>query len=172
MEKELAMRGVNSITACRLVRNYAEELVREKIANYDQLQAKKDPRISKNPAGYLVQSIRHNYQIDSRQSPLAPPSASPSNFLNSKIAKNSPLASNVIKSPTPAERKKILQIEKFLDGLTVAEQVRIEAEALTKASETLVKGYWRTREGNNPKAFNDYRQLILRKHVAGILRQQ
>jgi hypothetical protein len=172
LEKDLTMRGVNSITACRLVRNYSEELVREKIGVYDQLQAKNNPRISKNPAGYLVQSIRHNYQIDSRQSPLASPASSSRINSDSKTAKNLPLASKVFLSPTPAERKKSMQIDKYLTGLTQDEQVRIEAEALTKASETLVQGYWRTREGNNPKAFNDYRQLILRKHVACLLRQQ
>jgi hypothetical protein len=164
LEKELTMRGVNAITACRLVRNYSEGSIREKIDVYDQLRTKNDPRISKNPAGYLVQSIRHNYAVDTGQS-----NNSPVNNQNSTL--QSPRWHPTTRSDqaTIVERKKIRRAKAYMKQLSDVEVIRLEADALAQSPRHLVEGYWRTKESNNSTAFQDYRQQILASHIDKIL---
>ena len=58
----LVGRGVADRTALELVERYDPELIRAKIAIYDWLAGRGDRRLVKNPAGYLVASIRRDYQ--------------------------------------------------------------------------------------------------------------
>ena len=43
------------------MRDYPAEMIEAKLKVFDQLAGRRDARISKNPAGYLVQSIRKDY---------------------------------------------------------------------------------------------------------------
>ncbi|NLE61991.1 MAG: hypothetical protein GX616_26850, partial [Planctomycetes bacterium] len=61
LESRLIERGVTASAASQLVREHAADLIRGKIAVFDTLQEKRDRRISQNPAGFLVQSIRKDY---------------------------------------------------------------------------------------------------------------
>jgi hypothetical protein len=61
-EKELTDRGVTASVALELASGCSPERIARKIEVFDWLKEKKDPRVSKNPAGYLVQSIRQDYQ--------------------------------------------------------------------------------------------------------------
>ena len=58
----LKTRGVASKTAQELVERHPPIQVRAKIEVFDWLLRNEDKRIGKNPAGYLVTSIRFNYQ--------------------------------------------------------------------------------------------------------------
>lgn len=58
----LTDRGVNSRIAVELVERYAPELIRAKVAIFDWMAHRQDKRLAKNPAGYLVSSIREDYQ--------------------------------------------------------------------------------------------------------------
>lgn len=59
---ELTGRGVTPSTARVLASTHAEELIREKLASFDWLCNEKDGRVLRSPAGFLVQSIRENYE--------------------------------------------------------------------------------------------------------------
>ena len=59
----LTKRGVTSGTARELASTYPEDRIREKLASFDWLQTEKDGRSLRNPAGFLVQSIRENYDV-------------------------------------------------------------------------------------------------------------
>jgi Replication initiator protein A len=61
LKNELVARGVTESTAIDLVRRYASEVVTAKIDVFDWLAARKDRRIHKSPAGYLVESIRRDF---------------------------------------------------------------------------------------------------------------
>ena len=61
LENRLVERGVTASAAVQLVREHAADLVESKIAVFDALRQKDDRRISRNPAGFLVQSIRDDY---------------------------------------------------------------------------------------------------------------
>ncbi len=61
LENRLVERGVTASAAVQLVREHAADLIEGKIAVFDALRQKDDRRISRNPAGFLVQSIRKDY---------------------------------------------------------------------------------------------------------------
>ena len=58
----LAARGVNPRTAAELLANHPLSRVRTKLEVFDWLVQNGDKRVAKNPAGYLVASIRADYQ--------------------------------------------------------------------------------------------------------------
>src|SRR5262249_3682380 len=61
LKRALAARGVTESTAVELVRHHAAEAVASKSGVFDWLAARKDKRIQKSPAGYLVEPIRQDY---------------------------------------------------------------------------------------------------------------
>ncbi len=58
---ELITRAVHKSTAAELVQKHPAEFVESKIEVFDWLMKKKDPRVRKSPAGYLVKSITDDY---------------------------------------------------------------------------------------------------------------
>jgi hypothetical protein len=52
---------VTGSTAIELVRNNAAEMIAGKLEIFDWLTVRKDRRIQKSPAGYLVESIRRDF---------------------------------------------------------------------------------------------------------------
>ena len=52
---------MTATSAAELVLAYPEERIRAKLEAFDWLIQKKDKRVSKNPAGYLAESIRKDY---------------------------------------------------------------------------------------------------------------
>ena len=60
--QELVAREINESTARELAKNFPEAMVREKIAFFDQLVAKNDQRINKNPPGWLITAIKRDFK--------------------------------------------------------------------------------------------------------------
>lgn len=58
----LTNRGVTSRIAVELVERYPPEMLRAKVAIFDWMAGQDDKRLARNPAGYLVASIRDDYQ--------------------------------------------------------------------------------------------------------------
>ena len=58
---ELIGRGVTAATAADLVRRHPAERIAEKIEVFDWLTEKRDRRIARSPAGYLVKSIADDF---------------------------------------------------------------------------------------------------------------
>jgi hypothetical protein len=58
----LKARGVTAKTALELVETHSADRIRTKIEVFDWLLRNEDKRVGKNPAGYLVASIRSDYQ--------------------------------------------------------------------------------------------------------------
>jgi hypothetical protein len=58
---ELIRRGVTESTAAELARKHPIEQIEQKIDVFDWLRERKDSRIARSPAGYLVTSIQMNY---------------------------------------------------------------------------------------------------------------
>ena len=59
--KELVTRGVTAATAEELVAAFPAERIAAQVEVFDWLRSKKDKRIAKSPAGYLVKAIQDNY---------------------------------------------------------------------------------------------------------------
>lgn len=59
--QELTKRGVTKATAAEMVQRHAAQVILLKIDVFDWMTEKKDKRITKSPAGYLVDSIVKDY---------------------------------------------------------------------------------------------------------------
>lgn len=61
-QKLLVERGVTLATAAELAGAFPAERIAAKVEVFDWLKEGKDPRLGKNAAGYLVESVRKDYQ--------------------------------------------------------------------------------------------------------------
>jgi hypothetical protein len=61
LENRLIERGVTATSAVDLVRKYPADAINAKLAVFDALRRTGDRRVSRNPPGYLVRSIREDY---------------------------------------------------------------------------------------------------------------
>ncbi len=71
MAVELVDRGVASRTAAELAEEYSPDRIQPKLDAFDWLRRQKDKRVTKNPSGYLVASIRDDYQPPDGYDPSA-----------------------------------------------------------------------------------------------------
>ncbi len=71
LAEALAARGVTPRTAAELVASHPPGRLRTKLEVFDWLVKNEDKRVGKNPAGYLVSSIRADYQAPDDFAPAA-----------------------------------------------------------------------------------------------------
>ena len=121
-------------SAVQLVRKHPVSLIQGKIEVFDTLRGKGDRRISRNPAGFLVQSIRQDYAPPTGLGHIAIPSR----------AKDTPG-----KSKPEYPRGKAAQgmfhvepslISEILDNLPPSERGELEAIAVSQARGIAVDG--------------------------------
>lgn len=61
VEAALTVRGIAAPVARRLATGFSAELVAAQIKVFDGLVASRDPRLSRNPPGFLIRAIEENY---------------------------------------------------------------------------------------------------------------
>ncbi len=147
---QLIDRGVTPSVATELVRDYPQELIAMQMEVLDRLRQAKEREPMRNPAGYLVESIRKGYV--------------PSNKLRPKKVAATPAAEAKIDTPpkkTPVEQ----QIDAYLSSLSKEEIDALEQTALESAEATLSEGYHRSKRAGGP-AFAMYRRMILEREIS------
>jgi hypothetical protein len=157
LARSLMERGVTGDAAKRSVQTYSSERIQTQIEIFDWLVKRNDPKVSKNPPGFLINSIATGY-------------SAPSDFLsNNRTPECTPLHT---RSSTPKVARDARQqeaereIENFLQNLTAEEHQRLEYDALGHARDFergLLKG-----DGALAAAA---RKCVLDAHVRKILRQ-
>ena len=163
-ERELTRRGVTPATAAELVAGYPAEAVALQIEVVDWLTARKDKRVSKNPAGYLAESIRKGY-------------ATPPGF-ESKADREKREAAKREKERAEAEargrereqqardRAERARVLEYWNGLSVAERRQLDAEALARADPEMKGQHEQARD----RTIRDvYLRLIRDQHIRRLL---
>ena len=169
LEKELIARGVTPVTAAELVTAFVEEHIQARIEVFDWLAAKKDKRVSKNPAGYLADSIRKGY-------------AAPKGF-EAKADREKRLQAEAEKRQKAEEAKRRAEadeharqeaeqarIRPYFDSLSPEEQERLRADALANANSFFMQQY--RRNENDPAISGRYLKLIIDTHISSLLASQ
>jgi hypothetical protein len=142
--KRLAARGVTPSVATELVRDYPHELIEMQMEVLDRLQQAKERESIRNPAGYLVKSIREGF---------VPPA---NLFPKRTLPKNSPLPKpEVLAQPDPVQE----QINAYLLSLEKHELDELERSALEHVEPTLLEGYQRSQRTGGA-AFSVYRRMV------------
>ncbi len=142
--KRLSDRGVTPSVARELVRDFPQELVTTQIEVLDRLRQVKVRESIRNPAGYLVKSIREGYVPAAN---LFPKGASQATSTAPKL--------EVPPLPDPVQE----QIDAFLLTLGKLELEELERAGLAHAEQTLLDGYQRSKRAGGP-AFGVYRRMI------------
>jgi hypothetical protein len=159
----LIERGVTATVAARLVRDYSAEMIEAKLQVFDRLAGRRDARMSKNPAGYLVESIRKDY-------------AAPAEFRNTRPVSVGKSTASVnakqSKGGSPTEDKKFYveqqEIQKHLAGLSAEGLAELEIEALKSSPSFLVKSFQRAVASGSEALVGEYRRCLLERHLRTI----
>ena len=142
--KQLSDRGVTPSVATELVREFPRELIETQIEVLDRLRQAKERESIRNPAGYLVKSIREGYV--------------PAAHLLRKPAKTVPAAGLKVDAPMKPDPVQE-QINVYLLSLEKQELDELERSALTHIEPTLLEGYERSKRTGGP-AFSVYRRMV------------
>jgi hypothetical protein len=168
LEARLIERGVTAFMAARLVREYSAELIEAKLQVFDQLVHRKASGISKNPAGYLVQSIRKNYM---------PPVGVQGKHRLPTIQKSNGIVAAANRTMTDKkhmENDKFYveqeRIRKHLDGLSVEGLAELEIDALKSSPSFLVRSFRRAVDSGSETLVREYRRCLLERHLQTIFR--
>lgn len=139
---ELAGRGVTDEVAMELARHKPAELIEQQIEVLDWLLEKQDKRVAKNPAGYLVESIRTpngGYKVPKGFVSRAERErrAEAKREAERKAAEDRRLK----RAEEARQQERRQQADDHWSKLTPTEQAELEAQALAAASESTRDAY-------------------------------
>ena len=166
----LAERGVTRSTAADLVQRHPSELIERQLDVFDWLVEKQDKRIAKNPAGYLVESIR---TPDGGYT-------SPKGFV-SRAERQAQEEAKQVREREKADQKRHQQMEEtrqqqrrqdadaYWSKLTPDEQAELQVAALDAAGETTRETYLTLKRHGGGK---DYVATIRREYICTLLDAQ
>jgi len=164
----LVERGVTAAVAGRLVAEHPEAEVLERLAAFDWLVGRRDGRVSKSPAGYLVESIRKGY---------APPKGFESDEgrarrLDQEVERRRRAdeerdrAELERRGPDDAEEGRLRD---FWEGLDEAGRDDVRRRALAEVDGFLARQY-RRHEGAGTEAEHFYLRAIVEEYLARTLK--
>lgn len=127
LTSELIARGVTPIAAQRVVAEHPAARIRKQMEIFDWLMQRKDARVSRNPAGFLMSSITHEY---------APPKeferqASERSKFTRRRANATQRAVTIAEAPREKHQRSI--IDAFWAALPESERQQAEQEAMLQA---------------------------------------
>lgn len=133
LEQALIERGVTATAAQETVRAFPKDRVQQQIEVFDWLVDRKDPRVERNPAGYLVSAIRSEYtaprefvaRVDDEQRKAR------------RIEAERKREEKLLREKEEAERKRLaveMAITEFWQSLSPDERSRSEGDALLQAN--------------------------------------
>jgi hypothetical protein len=166
LEEALMTRGVSPVSAAEIVAANPADFIRERIEAFDWMVAKKDKRVSKNPGGFLADSIKKGYM--------------PPKGFESKAEREKRETETRERTRKAAEAKRLTaekdqleeqarkaRITNYLESLTVEQRETLEEEAFASADAFFV-GQHRKNRGNG-KLEDFYKTHIIEAHVTKLL---
>ncbi|MDG3008247.1 replication initiator protein A [Paludisphaera mucosa] len=165
-EKGLVARGVTATVAAELALNHPADSIQGKIEVFDWLVERRDKRVSKNPAGYLAESIRKDYTAPrgfeseaQRRERLA--------ALDEQRRKVEDARRRVAEEQRAKEQADQARIQGHWAKLSEAERTRLQDDALASPGLAfLVKRY---RAQADPELAARTLKMILDGHILGLL---
>jgi hypothetical protein len=159
----LTGRGVTPATAAELVAAYDGGQILAKVEMFDWLVAKKDKRVSRNPGGYLVESVRKNYAApkgyESRADRERRLAAEAEQRRKVEAAKRQAEAEQRARNESEQAR-----IQAYWDALPVDGQERLVADAMADPALRFMVQQYR-RHVKDPALSARYRKMILDAHI-------
>jgi Replication initiator protein A len=139
LQKELTSRGITASTAAELVAEVPAERITAKLEVFDWLMGKNDKRLSQNPAGYLVASIRGDYAAPKDFQPKAERDRRRQAAEEKQRRKGEERAASRRKEEQEAATRKAERshIDAYLNSLTPQERKALEEQAVANADDKM-----------------------------------
>lgn len=166
---ELVNRGVSSEMAASLVRESDEALIYQKLETFDRLRREGSKNVSKNPPGYLVNSIREDYRAGQQ---LASKTADAGRSVGSMTQKDVRTQQALAKQSDKRARTEQAEQEKvaaYRSQLSPDDTLQLEMEAFEQAASVSFAGHRRALVSRNHQMREQYREIIIVRHVRKIL---
>ena len=163
LEDRLVERGVSVTSAARTVRDYPAEQIQSKIDTFDLLAAQPNSGTLRNPAGFLVQSIRQDY--------VSPAGLRPSTVRKNicqnthrhvGVGRESGRKANVIDKLFHVEQSPVAA---HLAKLSSTERDELEQLAIARARGIAANGYRRAMESGHQELAKTYLDVIVEQHL-------
>jgi hypothetical protein len=154
----LESRGVSTGVAKQIVADFSETTIQEKVSLHDELLAKNDSRMSRNPAGFLVSAIRNDFPVTPKRKKVAP---SPKKNDTRSVAQVVPLKPQLSSADEERER----EVTRVLASLTEEEGRDLEERAIKNANEFLYRNYLQRKQGGGP-LFETIRKILIAEEIA------
>ncbi|MBX3412599.1 MAG: replication initiator protein A [Pirellulales bacterium] len=154
LTESLVERGVHAATARQLARQHSADVVKDRIALHDWLLGRKDKRIARSPAGFLVESIRGEFPLPldfERQARRPSP-------------KHAPKQVHVARPVVDDASADDAGLDKLWSTLDDAARAEHESRALASASKLKVETFRRLRDEGS-SLFDSIRREILMAHL-------
>ncbi len=148
LSKRLVERGVTPSVAAELVRDYPQALIDAQLEVLDRLLQSKGRELIRNPAGYLVKSIREDY--------LPPTNLAKRKKVGKVSRKRTRLVDVQVTDPTQEA------VDAYLLARSPSELAALETESVATVEPTLAEGYRRSQAAGGP-AFDAYRRMVLER---------
>jgi hypothetical protein len=165
-EQGLIARGVTATVAAELVLSHPADRIQLKLEVFDWLVERKDKRVSKNPAGYLAESIRKDYATPRGFESQAEREQRAAAFEEQrrKVEEAKRKAAEEQQAKEEAEQARI---KSYWAALTQEQRVRVQEEALRSPGLSfMVKRY---KVQKDPELSAYYLKLILDSHILKLL---
>lgn len=163
LEQQLVDRGVSVCSAVRLVRDYPATQIQTKLEVFDVLTAQGNSHSLRNPAGFLVQSIKQDY---------ASPAVLERKALRKPIPRLEawPPARGGSACKRDAGTPNVCHVEhtpflEYLSQLSAAEREELEENAILEGRGLAAEGFRRALEAGNELLARNYRQILVEQHL-------
>jgi hypothetical protein len=124
--------------------------------------------VSRNPAGYLVQSIRDDYQLPGGlKRPSCEGASSGRQASKGDVVGGAGQETARRQETVRADRWS--RVQQYLNRLPPEDLVQLEQAAVASAPRVTADGYRRARDSGNARRLEQYRQLVLQHHVEHLL---
>lgn len=151
VQQKLLERGVNPAVAEHLVASQSSDEIERQIVAFDWLMTADGQGAPRNPAGYLVQSIRDGY-------------APPRGFHQPGGAKRRPATR---REPGDNQRDELARrVSRYIGNLSESAREELERRAMRAAPSSLTEAYQRSKQEGVPLLSDLYRRLIVEQYVA------
>ena len=157
---ELTRRGIHRAAAERLAQEFPKMHIAGKITLFDSECEKGKPK----RAGWLRKAIEDDYRLPEKPA-ISPLTAEQRKRINRRNEERecAKRKRDVLEEQTRVQRS--VRLQRYLDDLPPSQLDALEEEAVTRAPALLKSRYRDSKSRSSNKAFEEYRRLILERHV-------
>lgn len=157
---DLVARGVNESTARALASEFDAQRIAEKVEVFDWLVRRKDRKVSRNPAGYLVRSIRDDYAAPAGFEPESERARRAEEVRRAEQEKAEAEA-----EAQAREAARLARVRAYWEGLPLSTRENLESEALRSGNPAFLRRYRAAMASGDLSLAESYKKLLVEQTI-------